>query len=243
MSNPGMSIVIPAFNEEKFLPATLNSISTAICRLHARLNVRTEIIVVNNNSTDGTVDVARRFGARIIEHSQRNIASVRNAGIRAALYDLVVTVDADNFIPAHAFCDIWLSMQTGRYVGGGVRVVLNTERTILKVVIFSIDRLLLHGLGVSAGMFFFWKSAAERIRGFPEEFLVGEDTVFALLLRRDARKHGLKYCNLSSVRLLTADRKEVSFVGIAKTLWHVSRQLLGRKVTRDQLRFWYFPDR
>lgn len=79
--NSGISIVIPAYNEEKFIPETLGTIraaSDAFVRLFA---LPTEVIVVNNRSTDGTKEVAFNLGARVVDHEVRNIASVRNAGL------------------------------------------------------------------------------------------------------------------------------------------------------------------
>lgn len=239
----GISVVIPAFNEEKFLPDTLESIQKARDAFHQKFNLPSEVIVVNNGSTDETPAVATALGARVVDHEKRNIASVRNAGIQAAIFDLIVTVDADGFVPANAFTEIFRVMSTGIYVGGGVRTAMQSERTVLKGLLFIVDRLILHGFGISAGMFFFWKSAASRIRGFPEEFLVAEDCVFALLLRREGRKSGLRFCNLNSVRLITRDRKKLSTGEVLGTLWHVLRQLLGRKVTQKQLSYWYDPDR
>jgi glycosyltransferase involved in cell wall biosynthesis len=243
VKNPGVSIVIPAFNEEKFLPDTLASIQAARDAFQREFNQPTEVIVVNNCSTDHTRNLGMQLGARVVDFDKRNIAAVRNAGIRAATYDVVITVDADSFVPEKALTEIWKAMSTGKYVGGGVRTAMQSERIILRALLFFFDRFILHGFGISAGMFFFWKSAAERINGFPEQFMVGEDSVFALLLRKDARKHGLKFCNLNSVQLLTKDRKRVTVREGALTAWHVFRQLLGRRVSKEELTYWYDPDR
>jgi glycosyltransferase involved in cell wall biosynthesis len=243
MKNPGISVVIPAFNEENFLPDTLESIRAAQTEFQRNFNRLIEVIVVNNCSTDKTRDLAIGLGARVVDFNRRNIAAVRNAGIQAANFDLVITVDADTYVPVNALTNIWEAMLTGKYVGGGVRTAMKSDSAIMRSLLFFFDRFILHGFGISAGMFFFWKSAAERVKGFPEEFMVGEDSVFALLLRRDGRKHGLKFCNLNSVRLLTKDRKRVTVKEGVLTAWHVFRQLLGRRVTKEELGYWYKPDR
>lgn len=243
MDISGISVVIPAYNEEKFLPETLESIRLAREYFYREFSKPIEVIVVNNGSTDGTVEVATRLEARTIDHLERNIAAVRNAGIRAAQFDLVVTVDADNFVPQNAFAEIWRAMQTGRYVGGGVRVSLDGNRTVHRILLFVVERALFYFAGISLGMFFFWKYAAERVRGFPEEYLVGEDTAFALALKKFGRNQGLKYSHLNSVRLVTRDRKRVSIFYALKNLWHAVRLAIGRKVTREQLSYWYNPNR
>jgi glycosyltransferase involved in cell wall biosynthesis len=243
MKRPGISIVIPAYNEEKFLPGTLNSIHAARDAFHKQFDLSTEVIVVNNCSTDGTKELAVSLGARVVDHERRNIAAVRNAGIWAATYDLVITVDADSCVPENAFIEIWKAMLTGSYTGGGVRTAMQSDRAVMRALLFCADRIILHGFGISAGMFFFWKAAAERVRGFPEDMMIGEDCAFAILLRRDARKQGLKFCNLHSVQLLTMDRKNASVREAASMVWHGFRQLLGRKVTKEQFTYWYDPDR
>jgi glycosyltransferase involved in cell wall biosynthesis len=243
MNCPGISIVIPAYNEEKFLAETLESLQRARKAFQRKFGRPTEVIVVNNGSDDGTELVAKGLGAQVVAHSERNIASARNAGIRAAAFDIVVTVDADGLVPAHALVEIWEAMTSGQYVGGGVRVGIQTQIFVVRTLTFVVDRLILYGFGVSVGMFFFWKSAAEHVDGFPENLLVGEDTAFALLLKREARRQDLRFCNLHSVRLITKDRKRISVREGFATLWHVLRQVLGREVTREQLAYWYHPTR
>jgi glycosyltransferase involved in cell wall biosynthesis len=239
----GISVVIPAFNEEKYLPTTLNSIHAALAAARDRFCVPTEVIVVNNLSTDQTRAIAEKLDARVIDFSERNIAAVRNCGIRAAHFKLVVTVDADNVVPPDAYVKIWLAMQTGNYIGGGVRLGFQsgpwTHRLLLRGLGFGIWL----ASGISCGMFFFWHEAAIAIDGFPEKLLVGEDTGFALRLRRYGRKHGLKFCNLHSVRILTSHRKTDSPGEVLVALFRALKLLLGFKVTRDELDFWYNPKR
>ncbi len=81
MSAQGISVVIPAYNEELFLPATLLAVKKAANHFFANYNLPTEVIVVNNLSTDKTEIIAKNLGATVINHSVRNISSVRNAGI------------------------------------------------------------------------------------------------------------------------------------------------------------------
>lgn len=242
-SSSGISVIIPAYNEERFLPPTLSALRKAAEEFQEEFGQPCEIIVCDNMSTDRTCEVARSLGARVVHHAERNIAGVRNAGIRAAIYDVIVTVDADNLVPPHALSEIWEVMQTGRYVGGGVRVKVVTEQMWKRVLVFGIDRAILYVGGLSMGIFFFRKADAEKIRGFPEELLVGEDSGFALKLKKHGRKDGRKYKHLHSVTLLVSDRKKITFRQSAKTVWHVLRQLAGRPTTREQLDFWYNPDR
>ena len=95
-----ISVVIPAFDEEDYLGPTLASLNGAAALLREKKGVSTEIIVVDNDSSDSTGAVAREFGARVVSETVHNIAKVRNTGAAAAVGDVLVFVDADTTVPA-----------------------------------------------------------------------------------------------------------------------------------------------
>ena len=84
-----ISFVIPAFNEETSIAITLRSI------LGGEIKWPYEIIVVDHNSTDNTVKIAKRLGAKVVNKKGGSIASVRNFGIENSKGDLIVFLDAD----------------------------------------------------------------------------------------------------------------------------------------------------
>ena len=90
-----ISVVVPAFNEEAYLPTTLSCVRDAIsaCRCSA------ELIVVDNESADRTREVAQSFGATVVHEAVHNIARVRNAGASSARGDVLAFVDADTIVP------------------------------------------------------------------------------------------------------------------------------------------------
>ena len=85
------SLIIPAFNEEKFLPIIFESVKN-------QTEPFDEIIVVDNNSKDGTAKVARKFGARVVHESKKGIANARNAGAAAAKGEMICFSDADGYL-------------------------------------------------------------------------------------------------------------------------------------------------
>src|SRR4029079_16650009 len=85
-----ISFVVPAYNEEELLGATLDAIHTAAVATGQDY----EIVVADAASSDRTADVARAHGARVVSASHRQIASTRNAGAREAKGDLLLVVDA-----------------------------------------------------------------------------------------------------------------------------------------------------
>src|SRR6476619_2914049 len=69
-----ISIVVPAFNEEHYLPSTLAGVKRSVGLLQARHQVSVEIVVVDNASTDATASVASSLGARVVFEPEHNIA-------------------------------------------------------------------------------------------------------------------------------------------------------------------------
>lgn len=84
------SIVIPAYNEENFIGRALESLN------NQKFNGGYEIIVVDNNSTDNTYQIAKRFGAKVIKESERGVCKARQAGTKLAQGEIVISTDADN---------------------------------------------------------------------------------------------------------------------------------------------------
>ncbi len=91
-----ISIVIPAYNEERYLGACLESVLAEI----AHAGVEAEVIVVNNASTDKTKEVAQRYvGVRVVDESRKGLVWARKAGWDATQSDFVANIDADARMP------------------------------------------------------------------------------------------------------------------------------------------------
>lgn len=90
-----LSFVVPAYNEEAYLPRTL----TAILAQTANAPCETEIIVVNNASSDRTREVALSFpGIQVVDEPQKGLTHARQAGFEASTGDLIANVDADSIL-------------------------------------------------------------------------------------------------------------------------------------------------
>ena len=87
-----VSVVIPAYNEEKFIRKALKSVTNQLVDAD-------EIIVVNNNSSDKTVEITRSFSVRIIDEKKQGMISARNTGFDNAKYDIIARIDADVQVP------------------------------------------------------------------------------------------------------------------------------------------------
>jgi glycosyltransferase involved in cell wall biosynthesis len=87
-----ISVIIPAFNEEKIIEKCLKSVIN-------QTEKPFEIIVVDNNSTDKTAEIAKKFGARIVEEKIQGRRPARDAGFNAAKGDIIARTDADTIVP------------------------------------------------------------------------------------------------------------------------------------------------
>lgn len=100
-----ISVVVPAYNEEQYLPACLEALQQ---QTHPRGSY--EIIVVDNASTDATTSIARHFGARVVYEPVKGIAHARQRGFEAARGDVIASTDADTVVPP-----FWLARIAGHF--------------------------------------------------------------------------------------------------------------------------------
>lgn len=87
-----ISVVIPAYNEEKYLPDTLESVK----KLDRKPE---ETVIVDGGSTDSTVNIAKKAGAITLVVPHRGIGYARQQGLLAASGDIVAFTDADTILP------------------------------------------------------------------------------------------------------------------------------------------------
>jgi 4,4'-diaponeurosporenoate glycosyltransferase len=114
-STCGVSLIIPARNEEHNLPKLLTSLSSQQARMH-------ELIVIDDGSTDRTAEIARSHGARVITaeplpEGWRGKTWACHQGALAASGELLVFVDADTW-----FEDGGLDLVLARYCGGALSI-------------------------------------------------------------------------------------------------------------------------
>ncbi|HZJ18577.1 MAG TPA: glycosyltransferase family 2 protein [Patescibacteria group bacterium] len=84
-----ISVVVPAYNEEKYIRKCLQS-------LIDQEEKPDEIIVVDNNCKDKTVEICKNFPVRIVREKKLGIIAARNKGFNSALYNIIARCDADS---------------------------------------------------------------------------------------------------------------------------------------------------
>ena len=224
-----ISVVIPAHNEEDYIPACLEAVKRAASVLPDAGPDGVETVVVANRCTDRTAEIAAGFGAKVVENDARSIAQVRNAGVRASRGGIVVTVDADSVMSEKALREVREMLESGRFIGGGTPVRFDRMSagiffSAMYVAWNLIPVMLRNKAALSGGMFWLYRRDFDALGGFDETLVSLEDMDFAVRLNRLAVSRGLKYGTLKRSCIVTSSRKFDTFGD-----WYLIR---NRKLTK-----------
>ena len=202
---PRFSLIIPAYNEEGYLPRLLDTVEVARERYGGGPEA-IEVVVVDNLSTDRTGEVARALGCRVVRVEKRVIAAARNGGAHAARGEVLAFVDADSRIHPETFNAIDRALATGRVIGGATGVKL--ERLSLGLAVtYALMVAFVWITGLDAGVVFCRRDDFAQVGGYNEERLYAEDVEFLLQLRRLGKTRGQKLVRLTWVKAVASTRK------------------------------------
>jgi glycosyltransferase involved in cell wall biosynthesis len=226
-----ISFVIPAYNEERYLPATLERLFPCASALGEPF----EVIVADDASTDRTAEIARSAGARVVSTRNRQIAATRNAGAREAKGDILAFVDADTLV-SEAVLRATLEAVRGGAVGGGARVTLDRVSPIARASLATFVWFY-HRCGYAGGCYMFARrDAFEAIGGFDERYFATEEMWLSRALRDRGRFVIVKEPVVSSGRKLRLySRWEI----LAPTLRFFFRGGFAAFRRREGLGIWY----
>lgn len=202
---PDYSVIIPAYNEEEYLARTLEAVRLAM----VETGREGELIVVDNNSTDRTSDVALANGAdQVVFEPHNQIAKARNAGARNANSSQFIFVDADTCPPPEMFRHALECLETNEVVGGGAQVEMDGAVSPMVAWITKNWNAVSERYSYAAGSFFFCrKDIFEEVGGFDESVYAGEEVWLARRLKRWARKNGMRFEILKDTAVVTSGRK------------------------------------
>ena len=108
---PIISVIIPAYNEEEILGRSLKSLRDQ------KTKVSYEIIVCDNNSTDRTMNIARRYADKVISEKRQGISHTRNRGVKESDGEYLVHTDADTLFPSNFIEEVYKLFEKGIYAG------------------------------------------------------------------------------------------------------------------------------
>ena len=228
-----LSIIIPAFNEARVIENCVQCAADAV-RLNSNPGFEGEIVVVDNNSTDQTAELAGQAGAKVVFEPHNQIARARNAGAQAATGDWLLFLDADTLLPPETLADALAEMARGDIVGG--TSILNYGRPPLRARPFvMLCNFAIRRLKMTAGCFLFCRGDVFRdLNGFDETFYAGEDAEFGKVLKRLARQRRMSVAILHRHPPLTSDRKFRQH-GLRGVLLAVARYIfLPKHTMRDK---------
>lgn len=201
-----ISVIVPAFNEEKLIARCLASIRTAMAAFDEK-GWQSELIVCDNNSTDRTAALAREAGATVVFEPVNQIARARNKGAEAASGDWLVFIDADSYPEKGLFAKVAEAIESGKYVFGGSTVRLQ-GRYLTAALVTELWNRISRVMKYAAGSFIFCEAAAFRkIGGFDVAFFAGEEIDLSKRLKKFTRAAGKKAVILTQNPLATSARK------------------------------------
>ena len=235
-----ISIVIPAFNEERLLGASLAEIKTA-AQAFTHRGWEVELIVCDNNSTDLTAEIARAAGAIVVFEPVNQIGRARNCGALAASGAWLIFVDADSHPSAGLFANVAEQILSGHCLAGGATIRIDTRDRTARTITWAWNcasrmRKLL------AGSFIFCDTAVFRkVGGFSDKLFAAEELELTQRLRKHAKATGKCIVILHRHPLLTSARKMHLYT--RREHLRFLRKIVfskGRALTdRDAAHLWY----
>ena len=226
-----ISFVVPAYNEERLIAATLDAIHAAAREIGRPY----EVVVANDASTDDTADIARAHGARVVDCQHRQIARVRNTGARASTGDTLIFVDADTMISAAVVRASLAALDRGAAGVGSLPEIEGRMPWWGAPTLWAVDTFM-RSMHWAAGCYVaVTRTAFEAAGGFDERVFVCEE----LFLSQALKKIGPVV--ILREQVVTSGRKLRTH-----SAWDMIRLfglllIRGPKLfrSRDQLSFWY----
>jgi glycosyltransferase involved in cell wall biosynthesis len=235
-----LSIVIPAFNEARLIQQSLHSVAESIAA-NRTPGFTSEIIVVDNNCTDNTAELARQAGARVVFEPINQIGRARNAGAAHATGDWLLFLDADSLLSPDLLADIIRVIESGKYVGCGSTLRMDGLPWWANVTLL---------VWTGASILFRWaagslivcrRDAFQEVGGFDQSLYALDEVRLSKQLKQWGRRHGLQFTILTKHPLETSSRKVSLYSGreIAAQIFRIF--VLPKRTLQDKkhLSVWY----
>lgn len=187
-----LSIIIPTLNEEKYLPKLLESIAKQ------SFNGKLQVIVVDGNSKDRTIEVVKKFKDKITDllilKTRTNLGYQRNFAVKRAKYEHVLFIDADIILPKNLLNKFIRKINPDKKVIESSWFMPIWDGSIINYLSFIIAHFLIGAFSfikpiTSGGFMLTTKKSHKEIGGFKEGAVAGEDVDFG----RRSIKNGAKF--------------------------------------------------
>ncbi|MFA6242756.1 MAG: glycosyltransferase [Candidatus Hydrogenedentales bacterium] len=202
---PRFSLIVPAYNEEAYLPKLLDTFEVAR-NAYTGGPSAIEVIVADNSSTDRTAAIALERGCRVAHVEKRAIAAARNGGAAIASGEIFCFVDADSQLHPDTFNAIDRGLAKSNVIAGATGV--HMERMSPGIALAYCTLLpLVWLMRMDTGVVFCRREDFHTIGGYNEERLFAEDLEFMFALRKLGKTRGQRLLRLRCARAITSTRK------------------------------------
>lgn len=240
MASMHLSIIVPAFNESRLIEQCLQSITTSV-EANSRPGLTSEVIVVDNNSTDNTAELARQAGARVVFEPINQIGRARNTGASQATGDWLLFLDADSLLSPGLLTDILQLIESGRYVGCGSTLRMDGLPWWANLTLQLWTKASILCRWAAGALVVCRRDAFQEVGGFDQELYALDEIRLSKQLKQWGRQRGLHFTILTKHPLETSSRKISLYSGreIAGQIFRIF--LLPKRTLQDkkQLSVWY----
>jgi len=172
---PLISVIIPARNEERFLPATLGALFQS-----EYPKDQFEILLIDNGSTDATIAIAKSFGVTVLECPGITIAALRNRGATSARGNFLAFLDADCVPSPRWLKEIESALSSQDCLTGGECLIPETVSWIPRAWFCLQEKSIKAVKSIGSANLIIPKSRFSELGGFDESLITGEDTELCL---------------------------------------------------------------
>lgn len=226
-----ISVVIPAYNEERYLEACLEALTAQ------HTTQPFAVIVVDNNSTDDTAAIAERYGLRLnlhlIREPRKGRGAARAAGFAAAQGDIILSTDADTTVPptwveemTDYFRDETIGAVSGTCYITDLSPHKNTAFNWLQPTAMKLHRVVFGNYWLTGSNFAIRRSVYVLSGGFNQNLNSQEDTQLSFAVRKVGK---IKYISRPAVQV-SGRRFKKSYVA---GLWDYVRTFFERHLLRQ----------
>lgn len=204
MSDYQYAVIVPAWNEAEFIESCVACIKTAM----QSVPYTGQLIVVDNNSTDNTGQLAQAAGAQVVFEPINQISRARNAGAHASNASMYVFVDADSHINAPLLNEALDAMHDNNKAGGGACIRGDRGMGMTGWVGVNGWNLISRTFKLAAGCFVYVRADAfSELGGFTLKRYAGEELVLSRQLRGWGKKRGMGFHIIKEHTIETSMRK------------------------------------
>jgi cellulose synthase/poly-beta-1,6-N-acetylglucosamine synthase-like glycosyltransferase len=238
MENPRITVLVTAYNEEKDLPLCLDSIRSSDFPKE-----RYELVVVDNNSTDKTAEIAERYGSRVVKETRQGNTFAVSAGMKAAKGEIIAMTDADSIVDR-----TWLSEIDKLFQDEKIVAATGTANILTRSKIFNWTSEFFYELFLNINFLIgkphitgfnliVRRSALEKVGGINEKFTMSPDIDLGLRVKKVGR---VVFSN--KLKVLTSFRRweenpfktlRTYLMGYIYTVWLRKPPPVAQNVVRD----------